>query len=686
MPRPEDERMDALSEALARMVGRQQEVENRLARIEETLGIARPSPAPAPAPPPAVPQPEVVPAAPAPPSAPPLSRPLETRMGLTWVNRVGVVTLVLGFAFFFKYAVDNRWIGETGRVALGILAGLGLLGIADAFWRCTQETFAQGISGAGIAVLYVSFYAAFGFYGLIGFAPAFALMALNTAAAGALALRYRSAAIAALGLAGGYLTPVVLSTHQDRPWSLFGYVLLLDVAALALARTRNWVRIAWLAFLGTLFLYWGWIAEYNRSDKAAGFVFALIFYAVFSAFGNRLLFAAAQFNAVLALLVVSLPDPLPFLPLAAAVSAAALIVAGRLRWEEAPLMAFAAFWIPYAAGHFRFKEHSAAEPLFLFLTLVFFLFFAWTPWTVLVRRSGVRRQDLALAVFNAGFYFAASYDVLAPTYRPWLGLFAVALAALHFALGREIWTALPEESRDMRPVLLYTGVALSFLTLAVPIQFTGYRITMAWALEAAALAWIGVRTAEWRLAYGSLAVFFLVFVRLFAVDAAIYSGAQAYTALWNARFLTFTTAAISMWLAAFWIRTGAAALAPYLTGHFVMLWALGAEVLGLINRTASPADLQNARSTALSILMALYAVLLVALGVAGRSALNRLLGLGLIGVVVLKLYIYDVWQISRGMYRVAAFAGLGVLLLVTSYLYSRYRGSIETWWRDESRR
>ena len=117
-----------------------------------------------------------------------------------------------------------------------------------------------------------------------------------------------------------------------------------------------------------------------------------------------------------------------------------------------------------------------------------------------------------------------------------------------------------------------------------------------------------------------------------------------------------------------------------------MLWALGAEVIGFVNRTAAPQDLQNARSTALSILMALYAVLLVALGVAGRSALNRLLGLGLIGVVALKLYLYDVWQISRGMYRVAAFAGLGILLILTSYLYSRYRGSIETWWRDESNR
>lgn len=600
-------------------------------------------------------------------------------MGLTWINRAGVITLILGVAFFFKYAVDNHWIGEAGRVVLGVLGGLALLGGADASWRRRQQVFAQGICGAGIAVLYISFYAAFGFYGLLPFAPACALMAVNTAAAGALALRYNSLAIAVLGLTGGYLTPVVLSTGQDRPWALFGYVLLLDLGALALARTRGWTRIGTPAFLGTLLLYWAWAFEYHLSDKTAAVVFALIFYAVFLVFKNRLLFAAVQLNVVAALLAASVPDPLPFLPLAAAVSAAALIRADRLQWGEAPLIAFAAFWLPYTAGHVTLREHSAAGLLFLFLTLVFLLFFAWAPWTVLARKAAVRRRDLALTVFNAGCYFAASYDVLAPGYGAWLGLFAVALGALHFAAGREMR---PHEPRAAR---LYMGVALAFLIVAAPVEFTGYRITMVWALQAAALAWIGARTGETRLFYASLVAFVLVLARLFAADASMYSGAQSYAAFWNARFLTFAIAAAALWLTARWARTGPAALAPYLAGHFVMLWALGAEVIGLVNRTVAPQDLQNARSTAVSILMALYAVLLVGLGVAGRSALNRILGLGLIGVVALKLYLYDVWLISRGMYRVAAFAGLGILLIATSYLYSRYRGSIDAWWRDEGK-
>src|SRR5687767_11051016 len=53
----------------------------------------------------------------------------------TWFNRVGIVALVFGVSFFLKYAFDHRWIGELGRVALGILAGMGMLASGDHFAR-----------------------------------------------------------------------------------------------------------------------------------------------------------------------------------------------------------------------------------------------------------------------------------------------------------------------------------------------------------------------------------------------------------------------------------------------------------------------------------------------------------------------------------------------------------------------
>src|SRR5260370_19655953 len=188
--------MDALSEAIARLLRRQEVTDRRLADIEQALGIARaPAPQPAPPPPPRVEvrppapveaPPEILAAPPAPPQ--PESTRLETKVGLAWVNRIGAVTFALFVAFFFKYAVDSAWIGPSIRVALGVVAGLAALGIGDRTWRGGQKTYAQGLSGLGIAILYLSFYSTFGFSHLVEPLFAFVLMAMTTAMSPASAL------------------------------------------------------------------------------------------------------------------------------------------------------------------------------------------------------------------------------------------------------------------------------------------------------------------------------------------------------------------------------------------------------------------------------------------------------------------------------------------------------------------
>ncbi|MEO7650270.1 MAG: DUF2339 domain-containing protein, partial [Bryobacteraceae bacterium] len=255
MPSPDtqhlelQQRMNALSEAIIRLLRRQEETDARLQAIENATGVAR---APAPVAPVLVP---VSPVAAAPPFEPESLQPpfiptpppemerempvapgppqLETTVGLTWINRIGVLTLVLFVAFVFKYAVDSEWIGPSGRVLLGALAGFATLGAADFTWRRGQQTYAQGICGLGISILYLSFYSAFGFYHIVEPIVAFVLMIATTAMAGALAIRYNAAAIAALGMLGGYCTPVLLSTGENRPWAFFSYLLLLNIGALA---------------------------------------------------------------------------------------------------------------------------------------------------------------------------------------------------------------------------------------------------------------------------------------------------------------------------------------------------------------------------------------------------------------------------------------------------------------------
>jgi uncharacterized membrane protein len=679
--------MDALSEAIVRVLNRLDQTDRRLAEIEKTLGIAAgPMPQPEPEPPPATPPTRVETVAPPAPVPAPESPRLETTLGLAWINRIGAITLAIGVAFMFKYAVDSAWIGPSGRVILGVLAGLAALGFADRAWRGGQKTYAQGISGLGVAILYLSFYASFGFYHLVAPGFAFFLMALATAMAGALALRYDAPAIAALGLLGGYATPLLLSTGEDRPWTLFTWVLLLDLGALALTRLRKWQALERLAFLSTVALYGGWMFDrFTAEKRTVAAVFGFAYYAIFATSEAPPVFAFSQALIYAVMLTIWQRMAGAYSTSALLCAAAGLAISDWRRRAAGATVTLVAFWLAYWVWITDFQPAPPpTAPVFLFLTAAFLMFLGWVTWHLSFRAAPLERPVALLLAVNGAVYFGSCYDLLRKDYGPYLGLFAVALAAAHLAIAFLLWRRLPTGNRDTRPVLLALGIALTFITLAAPIQFAGYRITMAWALEMAALAWIGARTGSKAVLYAALAVFCLVLFRLNSIDAWMYAAAGDYGPIGNARFLTFAIAAAACWGAAYWVTTtGAAAGVFYFGGHYVMLWALVLEALGWTARNVGPETLASAQSAAISILMACYAVLLVAFGVVYRSAINRIVGLGLIGVVAGKLYLYDVWLLVR-VYRIAAFGALGALLLLTSYVYSRNRVSIENWWNDRN--
>jgi uncharacterized membrane protein len=192
---------------------------------------------------------------------------LETLIGGNWLNKIGVVAIVLGMAYFLKYAIENRWIGEMGRVILGILTGLGLLLCGEGLQRKQYRAYGITIAAGGIAILYFSIFAAFNFYSLIAQLPALFLMVLITTNAVLIALRYDAKVIAWIGILGGFLTPVMLSTGKDNQVGLFIYIALLDSGVLALAYFKEWRGLNLLAFLFTQLTFLAWSAGFYTETK-----------------------------------------------------------------------------------------------------------------------------------------------------------------------------------------------------------------------------------------------------------------------------------------------------------------------------------------------------------------------------------------------------------------------------------
>lgn len=658
-----------MTDALARMVRRQTEIEQRLARIEAAVNVPPPAavhaePVIRPVPPAAVSAEPVIPPAPAPqPQA--ASRGLETALGLTWLSRIGVITVVLALAFFFEYAFENHWVTEWGRVVLGLVCGAASLLFGERMWRAEQRTFGQALTAAGIAFLYLSFWAAFALYHLFTEPAVFGLMLLTTAAAGALALRYEGPAIAALGLAFGYATPLLLGNGRN-PWFVLSYTLLLNLGAAWAVRARGWRWIEAMALAGTVVLYVG------QTPPGLPWVFTAflcLYYAQFVWAPLRPVSSIAQVLAGVALVEVWTHDA-GVLVLALAIAVAGLAVADRRGWSSSVGASFVGFWVAYA----WWRGPSVGAPLAV-LTAAFAVFLFWPGRGTGSGDRRLRFADLAVLALNPAFYFGAGYSLLRTRYGAYEGVFALGTAAIAGGAARLLWR------RDSRAGLIAAGMAATLLVLAAPIQLVGYRVTLAWALEAAAVTWIGTRLGEVRAIYAAGAVFVMVLLRLGLVDSRMYSGFLSHHEVANARLLAFAVSAVSLWAAAWWTRKDPRfALPAYVCGHAVLLWGLGLEVAEWAERTAAPENLRSVISTSISVLVAAYAVVLVAAGVFQRHAPTRVLGVALIGFVVLKLYLYDVWLLGQ-FYRMAAFAILGVLLLVMSYFYSRFRQSLEGWWR-----
>ncbi|MBI4658137.1 MAG: DUF2339 domain-containing protein [Verrucomicrobia bacterium] len=188
----------------------------------------------------------------------------EQFMGAKLFAWIGGFALFLGVAYFVKYSFDHNLIPPEVQVALGFLAGIGLV-VGGVMMRQKAYTItSHTLCATGVVSLYAVTFACRAVYHFpfFGPTPTFALMALITAAAFILAVRFPAQVVALLGMLGGFLTPILLSTGQDAPVALFSYIALLDAGLLAAALHRRWFYLAPLAAAGTILMQIGWAAQF----------------------------------------------------------------------------------------------------------------------------------------------------------------------------------------------------------------------------------------------------------------------------------------------------------------------------------------------------------------------------------------------------------------------------------------
>ncbi len=191
--------------------------------------------------------------------------------------KIGIITLVLGVAFFVKYAIDQDWINEVGRVGIGMLAGAGLIGLAHIL-RKQYDVFSSLLAGGGIAVFYITITIAFREYQLFNAAVAFVFLIVTTIFSVLLSLLYDKKELAVISLLGGFASPLMVSTGSGNYIVLFSYIALLNMGLLAITIRKDWRLIGVISFWMTQLWVWLWLWRSFTVEYTGASVFIAVFF------------------------------------------------------------------------------------------------------------------------------------------------------------------------------------------------------------------------------------------------------------------------------------------------------------------------------------------------------------------------------------------------------------------------
>jgi hypothetical protein len=238
-----------------------------------------PPPRPAPTIPQVTPTPGVEwPRPPPPPPPPPRRAQFRNPLaGLTidWERFVGVklfswlagIAVVVAAISFVRYSVEHGLLSPPVRMAIGLLVGVSLLVGCETRRAQAYRVTAQALAAAGIATLFSTFWAAHALWHLLPATATFALLALVTAVAAVLSIRRDALFVALLGLVGGFATPALLATGEDRPIGLFSYLLLLNVGLAWIAHRKRWPLLSALSLGFTALYQAAWVARFLDETK-----------------------------------------------------------------------------------------------------------------------------------------------------------------------------------------------------------------------------------------------------------------------------------------------------------------------------------------------------------------------------------------------------------------------------------
>lgn len=606
----------------------------------------------------------------------------ETSLAVQWLIRAGILTVIVGIAFFVRWAIARGVLGPQGRCVLTALAGLALLGGGAWLLRTRYRPVGEGLAGIGAVALYFAIYAATAMFALWPVSVGFGGMVVVTLGVGAFALGARLPAVATLVTVGGMLTPVLLRGETANLPVLYLYLGLLALCVGAGAWWRRWdalaalgcvlawcvtlaapwrdVSQAWVVLLHLLAVAYAAMALLRGKTREAWLPFAaqlmnlavfwgvLFFQGVPDAVGASLAATLAIVHALFAILTRHLAARrLTWCGVLMALVDLALGVTFLLGAAEVTvawcLLAIAAVEL----GH-RVREPALAElgQGFACIALVVALGVTLVNVDPGVSASVRRVTTCLVGVLLVGAHALLRADIL----RESIGRGLPMAAWCFLLLDLPIFIHLFDLAVDLAFCVATLGVAAIGLLLVFVVRPRGGY------LRALALALFGLAVALLLFAFLDLLVHEPTWLRWTLVLA---GGVLALGMRWM-WFVAVTLGAVRNAHEEAFARNASTSVA------FLIVWAL----LTRLSNDFGAHWGNDAANASVSVTWALFALYLIILGFRCANRAFRLAALALFGLTLAKVFFYDLAELAI-VWRVAVAIPVGLLLILAAVLYLR---------------
>jgi hypothetical protein len=504
-----------------------------------------------------------------------------------------------------------------------------------------------------------------------------------------------------LGLLGHlFLAFVALDRSWSiPPWPLFGtlFVLTLAVSVTALVTRAAILHVGGVAAAGVVLFLWSSVPTVSpwpstallAGASLAAYGLAWMALSRDPAEGSHASLAAVTalfLSEGVAVLAGSQPTGAPSVLWLALSHTATLAVLLALLWRRRWDTAAVATVLPGAFGTIGWRAaHPGQEWWNESLVLAGAIYVVLTAYPfVLGRRARDAKEPYLLAVLSSVAFFFSARDAFIAGNLQWaIGVVPVAEGAVMVLLLRQLLGVEPAGQRDLGRLALVAGSALAFLTVAIPLQLKNQWITIGWALEGAALAWLYTRIRHRGLLYSSIALLATAFVRL-AINPAVFQYApRGPIRILNWYLYAYVICAAAMMLASWWLaKTDDRVLADAPRPRHVL--AAGATILLFELLNIEIADFYAAgpevtfrfgatlaQDLTYTIGWLVFGMIMLAIGIVIRNHAARVAAVILIAITTFKCFLYDLSSLG-GLYRVASFVGLGISLALVSLALQKY--------------